>query len=81
MHGDRLNQPGGIKAGGQGGAQLIAGHQDGARAQGVQVAHDGQVVVGLDSVAYEMVQALQRCRICPVVGRDAVAAVEVERAL
>ena len=73
--------PGRVKAGHHGRAQLVAGHQHGAGAQRLQVAHDRHVVVGLDGVADDAVQPAQRRLVCRVVGTDARLAVQVEGAL
>jgi len=77
----RRPAPGGVEAGGDRGAQLVAGDEHRAGAQRAQMAHERHVVVGLDRVADEAVQAGQRGAVRGEVGADARLAVQVERAL
>ena len=78
---DCVSMPGRVKASHHGRAQLVPGHQHRAGAQRLQVAHDRHVVVGLDGIADDAVQAAQRGLVCCVVGAYARLAVQVEWAL
>jgi hypothetical protein len=61
--------------------ELIPTDQHCPAAQLLQVLHDLEVVVGLDCVANDAVQAVQGCLVGLEVGCDAVLAVQVEGGL